>query len=64
MTRTRTVVAFLVIAIGLVWIGQGLGLLQGRGFMVGDVRWAAIGLGLVVGGLAWVVVGRRRGGST
>jgi hypothetical protein len=40
---------------GAVFVGQGLGLLQGRSFMVGDRSWAVIGAVLVVAGavLAW-----------
>jgi hypothetical protein len=45
---------------GTVFIGQGLGLLQGRSFMVGDRSWAVIGGVLVVAGavLAWREVRR------
>ncbi len=42
---------FVIAALGLVgaiWIGQGLGLIRGQGFMTDDVRWAAIGAVLVV----------------
>jgi hypothetical protein len=44
--------------IGLVWIGQGLGILRGSSFMVDDLRWAAIGgvalaAGVVLGVSAW-----------
>ena len=42
---------FLIVALGLVgavWIGQGLGIIRGQGFMTDDVRWAAIGAVLVV----------------
>jgi hypothetical protein len=46
--RTRWIAAAGLAAIGLVWIGQGLGLLRGTGFMVGDVRWAIAGVVLVV----------------
>jgi len=42
--------AALVVA-GAVFIGQGLGLLQGRSFMVNDRSWAVIGAVLVVVGL-------------
>ena len=38
--RGRVIAAALLVAVGLVWIGQGLGLLRGSGFMVGDLRWA------------------------
>ena len=38
--RGRLIAASLLVAVGLVWIGQGLGLLRGSSFMVDDVRWA------------------------
>lgn len=45
------VVGSLVALIGLVWIGQGLGLIGG-GFMSGNGMWAVIGLVMaVIGGL-------------
>jgi hypothetical protein len=50
--RTRWIIAAIFVIVGAVWIGQGLGILRGSGFMVGDARWAVVGLGLVVGGLA------------
>ena len=51
-----------VMLVGLVWIGQGTGLLQGSSFMVGDPLWAVVGLTLVVaGGIVATVSLRRRG---
>jgi hypothetical protein len=61
--RTRWIVAALIAAVGLVWIGQGLGILRGSSFMVGDDRWAAAGLGMmaIAAVLAWTALrGRRR----
>jgi hypothetical protein len=52
MIRTRTILAFILVAIGLVWIGQGTGLLKGSSFMVGDMKWALIGAVAAVAGLA------------
>ena len=52
--RGMVVVALGMVAVGLVWIGQGLGILRGSGFMVDDVRWAIIGLALIAVG---VVIG-------
>ena len=53
---TRTpwswMVPVVLLLVGLVWIGQGLGLLRGSSFMVDDVRWAVIGAVLVAGALA------------
>lgn len=59
MARTRALGAFLLVAIGLVWIGQGLGLLRSQSFMVDDIRWTAIGAIMVAGGLALGLAGRR-----
>jgi hypothetical protein len=62
MHRTRTIVAIILIAAGLVWIGQGTGLLKGRSFMVGDPLWTLIGAACVVVGVAlgWLEVRSRR----
>jgi hypothetical protein len=51
--------ALTVMTVGLIWIGQGLGLLQGRSFMVGDPRWALAG-GVFVGLGATMIVRARR----
>jgi hypothetical protein len=62
MHRIRTIVAIILIAAGLVWIGQGTGLLKGRSFMVGDPLWTLIGGACVVIGVAlgWLEVRSRR----
>ena len=60
MHRTRTIVAIILVAIGLVWIGQGTGVLQGRSFMVGDPLWTVIGAACLVVGLAIGVAEVRR----
>jgi hypothetical protein len=62
MHRTRTILAIILVATGLVWIGQGTGILQGRSFMVGDPLWTIIGGACVIAGLAvgWLEVRRRR----
>ena len=52
MHRTRTLLAIILVALGLVWIGQGTGFLKGRSFMVGDPMWTLIGAVCVVAGLA------------
>lgn len=63
--RGRLITAALLVAVGLVWIGQGSGLLRGSSFMVGDPRWAAVGAIAVTVGLILAVSAarsRRRGG--
>ena len=62
MHRTRTIAAIILIAAGLVWIGQGLGLIRSDSFMTDDARWAVIGAICVVAGLAigWAQVRARR----
>jgi drug/metabolite transporter (DMT)-like permease len=41
--RTRWLVAIGLMIAGLVWIGQGSGLLRGSSFMVDDAAWAIAG---------------------
>ena len=60
MQRTRWAVIAVMVLVGLVWIGQGVGLLQGSSFMVGDPFWAFAGLALVVAGAALAAVILRR----
>lgn len=50
----RVVLVFALVA-GLVWIGQGAGLIRGS-FMTGDPTWAAIGA--VVSGVAALLLWR------
>jgi len=49
--QTRWLIALGATAVGLVWLAQGLGILTGSSFMVGDGRWAIAGAGLVVFGI-------------
>ncbi|HEX6867949.1 MAG TPA: hypothetical protein VF119_04040 [Candidatus Limnocylindrales bacterium] len=61
--RTRWILAAFFVLAGTVWVLQGLGILRGSGFMVGDRTWAIAGAGLIVLGLAvgWTAFrGRRR----
>jgi hypothetical protein len=62
MTRQATVrvVAVLVALVGLVFIGQGLGLIRNRSFMVDDIRWTVIGAGMVVGVMVALALDRAR----
>ena len=61
--RTRWIIAAGLAAIGLVWIGQGLGLLRGSSFMVDDLRWAIAGGVFLLGGVAlgWSALRGRSG---
>jgi hypothetical protein len=60
-TRSSTlwwIAPVVLVLVGLVWVGQGVGLLRGSSFMVDDVRWAIIGTLFVASGLA--LASRRR----
>ena len=61
MQRTRWMVIAVLVLVGLAWIGQGSGLLQGSSFRVGDPFWAVAGVALVVAGgvlAAWTITRR------
>lgn len=57
--RARMILAMALVAVGLVWVGQGLGVLRGSSFMVGDQRWAVIGAVALVLGAAIALSARR-----
>ena len=42
--RARTLIAGVLILVGLVWIGQGTGVIRSGGFMTDDITWAVIGV--------------------
>jgi hypothetical protein len=58
MTWLRGVSGVVCVLIGLVWIGQGIGLLPGS-LMTGQIQWAIIGAALLVFG-GWLLWGLRR----
>ena len=45
--RLRPILALLLVLVGLVWLGQGLGVIPGS-FMTGDLLWAWLGGGLLL----------------
>lgn len=66
MSILRTIVqiiAVLAILMGLLWIGQGLGLIMWprESFMLADRRWATNGAILAAAGLIILVTARRVG---
>jgi hypothetical protein len=60
--RNRWIVAAVLVVLGLVWIGQGSGVIRGSGYMTDDVRWAIAGAVLLVVGVVvgWTAVRARR----
>ena len=52
--RSRWIIAAVLVLVGIVWIGQGTGIIRGSGFMIDDMRWAFAGAG----------TGRRAGSSS
>jgi len=48
-----------LVALGAVWIGQGLGLIRGGSFMVDDTRWSVAGAVCVLVGILVAWRGRR-----
>jgi glucose dehydrogenase len=59
MRPTRLVLAAVFALVGLVWLGQGLGLIGG-GFMAGSLFWAVVGAVLLAVAVLLVVAERRR----
>ena len=57
------VVGALALLIGLLWIGQGLGLVRwpASSFMIDVTAWAVRGCVLAIGGVLMVYFGRRVG---
>jgi uncharacterized membrane protein len=61
---SRVILGSLLVAVGIVFIGQGLGVIRNQSFMVDDPTWALVGAILVIAGvalLAWGRIGSSRG---
>jgi hypothetical protein len=58
--RGRLITGILLVLVGMVWVGQGLGVLRSSSFMVDDIRWSIAGVVAVVVGIILVVSARRR----
>jgi hypothetical protein len=58
----RLVILVMAGLVGLVFLLQGLGAPIGNSFMIGDLRWSAIGIALIVTAavIAWREVGPAR----
>ena len=63
-TLVALVVAVLMVLVGLIFIGQGLGIITGRSIMVGDRTWAVVGPILVIVGIIVGLWGLRRRAGT
>ena len=61
MRKWLPIVGFLAVAIGLLWIGQGTGLIAwpASSFMISQSQWAYYGAGLAVLGLILIWRSRR-----
>jgi hypothetical protein len=59
MRPSRLVIALILVLIGLVWIGQGSGLIAGSA-MTGSPFWGVMGVVLVAVAAAVLLVERRR----
>ena len=54
--RTQVITGISLAFVGLIWVGQGLGLLRGSSFMVDEPFWAVAGLIFVIAGAALVIL--------
>jgi uncharacterized membrane protein len=61
MRKALLIVGFLALAVGLLWIGQGTGVIKWpeSSFMISQIQWAYYGTALAVVGLILVWRGRR-----
>jgi hypothetical protein len=59
MRAATTVIGVILVLVGLVWTGQGFGVVKGS-FMTGNMMWAWIGIVVAIAGAALAVIGVRR----
>ena len=61
MRKALLIVGLLALAIGLLWIGQGTGVIKWpeSSFMISQIQWAYYGIALAVVGLILIWRGRR-----
>jgi hypothetical protein len=57
--RALVIMGLMLVAVGVVWIGQGTGFLRGSSFMVDDPAWALAGVILALSGCAVLLAGWR-----
>ena len=61
MHHLRLILGILALLIGLLWIGQGTGMVAWpqSSFMISQIQWAWYGAALAVGGLGLIWRGKR-----
>jgi uncharacterized membrane protein len=61
MRQLLLTVGFIALAIGMLWIGQGTGVIKWpqSSFMIDDIQWAGYGVGLAGLGLILIWQGKR-----
>ena len=62
MKTTLTVIGFLLLAMGLLWMGQGAGIIRwpAESFMISQSQWIYYGGATALVGLVIAVIGARR----
>jgi hypothetical protein len=60
VAKVKWPVIVVLAVVGVVWLGQGIGLIRGS-FMSGEPLWAVIGAVMLVGASVLAVAARRRG---
>jgi hypothetical protein len=56
-----TAIGIIALLIGLIWVGQGLGIINWplASLMINQIKWTYIGLGVAAVGLILIWLGRR-----